>query len=155
MASHPFLLTERVRWADVDLVGIMRFSAVTRFVELAEQELMRAAGLPYTQLFDQPAIWLPRRHLAIDYHSPARIDDALTILAYVSHVGTTSLTLNADLFQPDGRLVAGSTAVVVCVGVEDFVKRPLPAELPAALAPFTLAVEAARAHAPPGASGSR
>lgn len=45
--SAPFVTQERVRWADVDLIGIMRFSAYTRLVEMGEQELMRAAGIPY------------------------------------------------------------------------------------------------------------
>ena len=149
MTNRPHRLTERVRWADVDLVGIMRFSAVTRFVELAEQELMRAAGMPYTQLFDAPEIWMPRRHLAIEYRSPARIDDALTLLAYVSRLGTTSVTFNADLFQPDGRLVAETAMVVVCVTVAAFEKRPLPVEVREALAPFVLAPDRARLVAVP------
>jgi len=149
MANRSHRLTERVRWADVDLVGIMRFSAVTRFVELAEQELMRAAGLPYTQLFDAPEIWMPRRHLAIEYRSPARIDDALTVLAYVSRMGTTSVTFNADLFQPDGRVVAETTMVVVCVTVAEFEKRPLPGEVREVLSPFVLTPDAARAAAIP------
>lgn len=147
MSTRPFRLTERVRWADVDLVGIMRFSAVTRFVELAEQELLRAAGLPYQVIFDQPEIWMPRRHLAIEYLSPARIDDELTVLAYVSRLGDSSLTLQCDLRQPDGRLVAGATMVVVCVTVEAFTKRPLPTIVRESLAPFVCSVEAARADA--------
>jgi YbgC/YbaW family acyl-CoA thioester hydrolase len=150
MTPLPHRLTERVRWADVDLVGIMRFSAVTRFVELAEQELMRAAGMPYSRLFDAPDIWMPRRHLAIDYRSPARIDDELTVLAYVSRMGTTSVTFNADLFQPDGRVVAETAMVVVCVTVAAFEKRPLPPEVRDVLAPFVLSPEAAqRAVLPP------
>ena len=145
MSTRPFRLTERVRWADVDLVGIMRFSAVTRFVELAEQELLRAAGLPYQVIFDQPEIWMPRQHLAIEYLSPARIDDELTVQAYVSRLGESSLTLHCDLRQADGRLVAGATMVVVCVTVEAFTKRPLPTIVREALAPFVCSVEAARA----------
>ena len=55
MTGRPFEVVEHVRWADVDLAGIMRFSAVPRFVELAEQELMRAAGYPYSRLMDHPS----------------------------------------------------------------------------------------------------
>ena len=62
-APRPFVTHERVRWADVDLVSIMRFSAFTRLIEIAEQELLRAAGLPYAELFDNPRLWMPRRRL--------------------------------------------------------------------------------------------
>lgn len=143
--SRPFTCTDRVRWADVDLVGIMRFSAVTRFLEMAEQELLRAAGLPYAFIFDQPEIWMPRRHLTIEYFSPARIDDLLTMAIWASRLGESSLTLTMDLRQEDGRLVATATMVVVCVTVEAFAKRPLPRVIRDAMTPFALGSDAARA----------
>ena len=135
---HPFRVTERVRWADVDLVGIMRFSAVTRFVEMAEQELWRAAGLPYGSIFEAPDSWLPRRHFAVEYLAPARIDDELTLVAWISRLGTTSLTLKVDLRHANGRVVARTTLVMVCVTVADFGKRPLPADLRERLLPFLM-----------------
>ena len=145
MPVTPFSTSERVRWADVDLVGIMRFSAVPRFVELAEQELMRAAGLPFRDIFDAPEVWLPRRHLSIDYLSPARLDDLLTMAVYMSRLGTTSATFQVDLYAESGRLVAAAAMTVVCVGTTDFRKQPLPDALVAALTPFQCTVEEARA----------
>lgn len=134
--SSPFRCSDRVRWADVDLVGIMRFSAVTRFLEMAEQELLRAAGLPYALIFENPEIWMPRRHLAVDYLMPARIDDLLTMVIWVSRLGDSSLTLAMDLRREDGRSVAKVSLVIVCVAVEDFGKRSLPGIIRERLAPF-------------------
>ncbi len=148
-ASRPFVTHERVRWADVDLVSIMRFSAFTRLVEVAEQELLRAAGLPYATLFDHPRIWMPRRRLEIDYFAPARIDDELALVTYVSRMGDTSLTMQVDVrHAPRHTLIAAATMVVVCVTVEGFAKRPLPRITRESLAPFVMTVEDARAGAP-------
>ncbi|MDQ8157967.1 MAG: thioesterase family protein [Gemmatimonadota bacterium] len=148
-APRPFVIHERVRWADVDLVCIMRFSAFTRLVELAEQELLRAVGLPYAMLFDEPTIWMPRRRLEIDYYAPARIDDELALVTYVSRMGDTSLTLQVDVRHAERQtLVAAISMVVVCVTVEGFAKRPLPQSARTALAPFVLTVEDARAGTP-------
>jgi acyl-CoA thioester hydrolase len=144
-ASRPFFCTDRVRWADVDLVGIMRFSAVTRFLEMAEQELLRAAGLPYSFIFEAPEVWMPRRHLSVDYLAPARIDDLLHMVIWVSRLGETSLTLTMDLRHNDGRVVATVSLVVVCVSVEGFAKRPLPRIVRDNLAPFLCAESDARA----------
>ena len=44
--AAPFRVRERVRWEDIDLAGIMRYSAYTRFHDVAEAELLRAAGVP-------------------------------------------------------------------------------------------------------------
>lgn len=147
--SRPFETQERVRWADVDLVGIMRYSAFTRLVELAEQEMMREAGLPYSQFFEAPEIWLPRRALSIEYFAPVRIDDLLLLRSYVSRVGDSSLTISVDVYAADaGTLVATAALTIVCVTVATFTKRPMPAEIRDALAPFTLTVDEARALLP-------
>lgn len=143
--TRPFVCTDRVRWADVDLVGIMRFSAVTRFLEMAEQEMLRAAGLPYSFIFEAPEVWMPRRHLTMEYLSPARIDDLLQMVIWVNRLGDTSLTLSMDLRQDDGRLVATVSLVVVCVTVDAFAKRPLPRIVREALAPFLCTDTDARA----------
>ena len=147
--SRPFVLHDRVRWADVDLVSIMRFSAFTRLVEVAEQELMRAAGLPYAMLFDNPRIWMPRRRLEIDYFAPARIDDELALVTYVSRMGDTSLTLQVDVRHAvRDTLIAAATMVVVCVTVDGFAKRPLPRMTRELLARFVMTVDEARAGTP-------
>jgi len=146
---QPFIAQDRVRWADVDLVGIMRFSAFTRLVENAEQEMLRSVGLSYAKIFDAPTVWMPRRHLAIEYFSPARIDDALSLVTYVSRLGETSLTVNVDVrLAQRNTLVAAAAMVVVCVTVATFEKRPLPQIVRDALAPHACSVEEARAGAP-------
>ena len=113
---QPFLSQDRVRWADVDLVGIMRFSAFTRLVENGEQEMLRAVGLSYAKIFDAPTVWMPRRHLTIEYFSPARIDDALTLVTYVSRMGDTSLTVNVDVRLAQRNTLIAAAAMVVEIG---------------------------------------
>lgn len=143
-SPRPFRCTDRVRWADVDLVGIMRYSAVTRFLDMAEQELLRAAGLPYAFIFEKPELWMPRRHLAIEFLAPARIDDLLHMVIWVSRLGDSSLTLSMDLLHDDGRLVAEVTLVVVCVTADTFSKRSLPRVVREALTPFVCSTDEAR-----------
>lgn len=144
--ARPFLSEDRVRWADVDLVGIMRFSAFTRLVENAEQDLSREAGLGYQETTNNPAIWMPRRKLSIEYHSPARIDDLLGLVTYVSRVGDSSLVFNVDVMTADFRqLYASAEMVTVSVDATTFQKVPLPQETRLAVAPYALSVERARA----------
>jgi len=142
---RPFVMEERVRWADVDLVGIMRFSAFTRLVELAEQELLRAAGLPYREMFDAPDVWMPRRALGIEYFAPVRIDEPLALHAYVSRMGETSLTFAVDVHSVERSVLAAAASMtVVCVTAATFAKRPLPRLIREALAPWVLTVDEAR-----------
>jgi YbgC/YbaW family acyl-CoA thioester hydrolase len=146
---RPFLAYDRVRWADVDLVAIMRFSAFTRLVELAEQEMLREAGLSYATIFDAPEIYMPRRHFSVEYFAPARLDDELALVTYVSRLGETSLTLNVDVrSRTRWTLVASAAMVVVCVTAATFAKRPLPRIVRTALAPYLLSPDEARAWSP-------
>lgn len=148
--QHPHVCAERIRWADVDLVGIARFSAFTRFVEHAEQEWLRAAGLPYGEIFMAPDIWMPRRHLALEYFAPARLDEALAMVTFVPRVGETSLTFQVDLFGlATGDLKVTATVVIVCVTREAFAKRPLPAMIRDAVAPYVMDQDTARAASEP------
>ncbi len=150
MSAQPHVCVERVRWADVDLVGIARFSAFTRFVEHAEQEWLRAAGLPYSEIFTAPTIWMPRRHLSIEFFAPARLDEALALVTCVPRVGETSLTFNVDVIGlADETLKVSAAVVVVCVDVEQFAKRPLPRLIRDAVAPFQLDRQQAMARSEP------
>ncbi|MCU0646946.1 MAG: acyl-CoA thioesterase [Gemmatimonadaceae bacterium] len=126
-ASAPFLLRERVRWADVDHVQIMRFSAFPRLLELAEQEFLRHVGLPYAEVFRDPEVWMPRRRLEIDYLGPARIDDELELATWIGKLGERSFTMRVDVRHvADDRPVAAMALVIVCVSVTDFRPVPLP-----------------------------
>ncbi len=144
MTSQPHVCVERVRWADVDLVGIARFSAFTRYIEQGEQEWLRAAGLPYSEIFNAPDIWMPRRNLSIEYLAPAKLDEALALVTYVPRVGETSLTFNVDVIGlTDEQPKAAASVVVVCVDVAQFQKRRLPQLIRDAIAPFVMDRDAA------------
>jgi acyl-CoA thioester hydrolase len=101
--------------------------------------------VPLRDTIESLGIFLPRRVLHAEFFAPARLDDALEVRAYVSHVGTTSLTLNFDIYHADGgALCAASYLVLVCVARGALVKQPLPPPLVAALAPYRLGVDEAR-----------
>src|SRR5256886_3881693 len=147
MRVAPYVIEEYVRWSDVDFAGIIFYGSYVRFFEIAETELFRACGLAYAQVFDRYDVFLPRKAVHSEFYSPARLDDRLRVATYVGRIGTTSLTLNFDVFRGTGRaLIAAGWMVLVCVDRKQLKPRPLPAELVEALAPHTLSLEAARAQ---------
>src|SRR5437667_419892 len=147
MRVAPYVIEEYVRWSDVDFAGIIFYGSYVRFFEIAETELFRACGLAYAQVFDRYDVFLPRKAVHSEFYSPARLDDRLRVATYVGRIGTTSLTLNFDVFRGTGRaLIAAGWMVLVCVDRKQLKPRRLPAELVEALAPHTLSLEAARAQ---------
>lgn len=140
-----FTVDERVRWSAVDYAGIIFYGAYVRFFELAEMELFRAAGTPYSEVFDRFDMWLPRVHLQSDFLYPARLDDELRVAAYITRFGTSSLGINFDVLHLEaGRLAAAGKEVLVCTTRDSLKPRPLPEELKELLSPFLTSEEEAR-----------
>ena len=145
MSKKPFVVSEFVRWGDIDLAGIICYGAYLRFFELAETEIFRAAGLPFKEMFERFDIWLPRKVMHTEFHAPAVLDQRLRVVTYFSRIGRTSLTINFDVLSAEGTtLHATAHQVLVCVSRQTMTKQPLPADLVRALEPFTMAADEAR-----------
>ena len=135
-SAAPFRVAERVRWEDVDLVGVVRYSAFTRLYDVAEQELWRAAGTSATDLIERLGIWLPRKVLHLEFHAPARFDDLIDLRIAVSAIGTSSLTFEGEMWSADGATRHASFRVVLVCVDPMFNKYTLPMEVHERLAPF-------------------
>lgn len=145
LQPEPFVIDEYVRWSDVDYAGIIFYGAYVRFFEIAETELFRAAGVPYSQVFDRFDIWLPRAHLSCDFEYPARLDDELRVAAYFTHFGTSSIRINFDVLHKEaGCLAAVGHEILVCTSRETLRPQPLPGDLRRLLGPYALAEEEVR-----------
>lgn len=144
---RPFTVDEYVRWSDVDHAGIIFYGAYVRFFEIAETEMFRSLGLPYGEFFDRYGIWLPRVHFDCDFRHPARLDDQLRVAAYISHFGTSSLTLSFDVLHVGAqRLCASAREVLVCTDRRTLTPRTLPPDVRALLERCALTDAEAREH---------
>ena len=85
-----FTIEEHVRWSDTDRAGIIYYGQFLRFFEIAETELFRSVGLPYSEVFDRFDIWLPRVQIHFDFRKPLLLDDLIEVSAYVGRFGNKS-----------------------------------------------------------------
>ena len=135
---QKYTIEERVRWGDVDAASIIFYGAYIRFFEFAETELFRAVGLPYSVMFDELDVWLPRVHLECDFHHAAQLDDLLEVSVFVGRFGDKSMRLDFEVRRMGETLViADAHFVLVAVRRDTFETVPIPAELRERLAPFT------------------
>jgi acyl-CoA thioester hydrolase len=136
-----YSIEERVRWGDVDAARIIFYGAYIRFFEFAETELFRAVGLPYSVMFDELDVWLPRAHIECDFRHAAQLDDLLVVSVYVGRTGTKSLRLNFEVRRKgEAQIIAEANFVLVCVRRDTFETVPVPAELKRRLLPYTAVV---------------
>jgi acyl-CoA thioester hydrolase len=128
-----FRLRERVRWSDVDVSGVIRWDAYTRFVELAETELFRASGFPYATLWQSLDLWLPRVQFHLELRSPARLDEELETGIGVGRIGRSSIQLDFTVRAADGEVRAEGTLTIVALSREGGKPIPVPEPLVRAL----------------------
>jgi acyl-CoA thioester hydrolase len=117
----------RVAFADVDSSQRIHYTAMFRYMEIAEHHLMRTIGLPYSTALTGWAF--PRVHLACDFHGAIRFDDEVDMTAEIIKVGTSSWTVgfsarNVTLEQEP--IVAEGQMVIVSMDPETERSAPLP-----------------------------
>ncbi|GJG87244.1 thioesterase [Gemmatimonadetes bacterium T265] len=129
-----FEVAVRAEWADVDLVGIVRYSAYPRLLDVAEAEWFRAAGLAFPRVQTEYGVVLVRRVLHLEYRAPARYDAELRVALWVAHAARSALTFGVAVRDAIGKgtHVTGHV-VVVAVDESTLAKVALPAELVARL----------------------
>jgi len=105
----------RVPFVDVDSSQRIHFTAMFRYMEVAEHELMRSISMPYATALNGHAY--PRVHLSCDFQGAVSYDDELEIEARVADVGRSSWSVGFTAYRiPDGADRTHSGAVVVARG---------------------------------------
>jgi 4-hydroxybenzoyl-CoA thioesterase/acyl-CoA thioester hydrolase len=109
----PLTTRRRVEFRDTDAAGIVHFSAFFFWMESAEHELLRAAGVPVVERdpSGSDASW-PRVSATCDYTSAVRFGDELDVEVAVEAVGRSSVTYSFA-FGHEGRAVARGRIVAV------------------------------------------
>jgi len=111
--SNAIKANERIRWSDLDAAGIMYFGQYVRLFEIGETEFFRALGFPYTNTqFEDLGVWMLRVNFSCDFHSPAYIDDVLTISCWADSIGGASIKLRFAVERESVILGDGSCTIV-------------------------------------------
>jgi tol-pal system-associated acyl-CoA thioesterase len=124
---------ERVRWRDVDVMGVVHYANYLRFMEAAESEFFRALGFPYDVIADRLGVWIARVHLECDYRAPAKLDDEITCRAELRKVGGSSMTFAFPIARTDGTRLVDGTLVLAALDRVTLRATRIPPPLAAAL----------------------
>ncbi len=131
--STPF----RVRYPEVDRMGVVHHTHYLVWFELGRTELMRAAGLPYGVLEDEQGILFPVIEAGARYRRPARYDEALEVRTAIGGLSPVRVRFEYRIVRPgDGVLLADGFSAHAAVGRDGRPQR-LPPELMERLLPWT------------------
>ena len=124
----------RVRWAEVDMQGIVFNSHYLTYIDTAVAEYWRAIGLPYPHGYvERYGNDMYLRKAAVEYLGSARYDDALDVLCRAARLGRTSMTFAFEIHRAEPESGAKPLVTAELVYVNADPKSMAPAPLPAAL----------------------
>lgn len=114
MAHHDFSFFHslRVRWAEVDMQGIVFNGHYLTYFDVAFTEYWRATGLPDVLQQASAGQELFARKSTVEYLAPARFDDVLDIGVRCAALGRSSLRFILEIYRGDTLLNCGELVYV-------------------------------------------
>ena len=128
--DFKFRTPVRVRWAEGDAQGIVFNGAYLGYLEIAQSEYFRNLGfsiyrIAETGYFDTAVV-----KTTLEFKAPARVDQLLELHARVSAIGTTSLTLEVEIYPQDSeQLLTTIQAIYVGFTSQTGETRPVPGDI--------------------------
>jgi len=126
-ADFRHRLPLRVRWAEVDLQGVVFNGHYLTYCDVCITEYWRALGLVYPQDFVNTGADLYVRKATVEYHAPAVYDDELEVCGRIAAIGRSSLRFVVEIFRgsaPKSALI-GAELVYVNVDLQSRAARPV------------------------------
>lgn len=110
------LLKARVYFADTDFSGVVYHGRYLEFFERGRSDYLRLAGVHHTELeaglHGEKLIWVVTR-MEIDWRSPARIDDVLTIETRTLAISGARITMHQTIRRGEALLVEAKVQAAI------------------------------------------
>jgi 1,4-dihydroxy-2-naphthoyl-CoA hydrolase len=121
-----YMYCTQVRLKDTDATGVLYFSEQFRMALEAFEEFLKDRGFSLKQLLESSYL-MPIVHAEADYLAPLIVGDELEISLKVAKLGTSSVTLEFSLHDPDRKLDVGKVQIVhVVIDKEKRTPVPIP-----------------------------
>lgn len=129
------VLPVRVYYEDTDFTGVVYHAAYLKFAERGRSDFLRLCGIHHNELacgaHGEPLAFAVR-HMEIDFHAPARIDDLLEVATHLREARGARIVLAQEV-RREGVLLFAAAVTVAVISPEGRPRR-LPEALAARLA---------------------
>lgn len=104
----------RVYFEDTDAGGVVYHARYVAFYERARTEMLREHGFHQRTLMGERVAFAVRR-MAVEYLSPARLDDLLEVQSEIIAIRGASLTFAQRIFNSHGDLLSHAEVLIACI----------------------------------------
>jgi acyl-CoA thioester hydrolase len=131
-AEIGFTWPIRVYYEDTDAGGIVFYVNYLKFFERARTEWLRACGIEQNRLASETGTLFIVCSTALDYRSPARLDDSLSIVTRIERLGRATVDFMQEAWR-EGTLLATGSIRIGCVDAAALRPTAIPPAVLAAL----------------------
>lgn len=110
-------LRERIRFSDVDPMGILWHGRYAKLFEAANEELGRVCGMTYVE-FRRDKLVAPIVQLHVDYHAPLRLGELVTVVGRMIWCEGARMNIEYEVLNESGTLAASGYTVQMFVDAE-------------------------------------
>jgi acyl-CoA thioester hydrolase len=112
-AGHRLL--QRVYYEDTDFSGLVYHARYLHFLERGRSDYLRCLGVEHSSLIggDTEGVVFVVHRMEIDFKSPARMDDILTITTRTEKAGGAKMVLTQEIRRDDTLLIAAKVIIAV------------------------------------------
>jgi acyl-CoA thioester hydrolase len=106
----------RVYFADTDFSGVVYHARYLEFLERGRSDYLRLTGIHHTELaagsHGERIVWVVRR-MEIDFRSPARIDDILTVETRAEAISGARIFMAQKITRDDELLIEAKVEAAI------------------------------------------
>ena len=142
-SGEIFSLQVRVYYEDTDFGGVVYYANYLKFMERARTEYLRELGYDQSVLLAQDRVQFVVKSADINFVSPARFDDVLSVSCEVKKTRRASMQFTQqcrvvssaavhnshDSNATGGGLVASADVVIACLDADSFKPCALPGSM--------------------------
>jgi acyl-CoA thioester hydrolase len=124
--GREHVLPVRVYYEDTDFSGLVYHGSYVRFYERGRSDFLRSVGVHHAELAagEDPTAFIVTR-LAIDFRTPARIDDALEVRTLYESAKGPRLAIRQRILRGEA-LVAEADIEAACINLSGRPRKPPP-----------------------------
>ena len=108
-------LVQRVYYEDTDFSGLVYHARYLHFLERGRTDYLRCLGCQQSDLLaaDEEGLVFVVHRMEIDFKTPAKMDDVLTIVTTTEKAGGAKMVLNQQIRRAETLLIAAKVVIAV------------------------------------------
>ena len=108
-------LVQRVYYEDTDFSGLVYHARYLHFLERGRTDYLRCLGVEQRELVsaDEEGLVFVVHRMEIDFKTPARMDDILTIVTRTEKAGGAKMVLSQEIRRGETPLIAAKVIIAV------------------------------------------